>query len=194
MDTPNQYVGVRLECDKPMQCKVCGQDNPPEAGFCGNCGAVLATAAAPAAVPAPATVAPEVQAEYMGFWIRFVAAVIDAVILGAVSAILTVPFFVGNLSIYPAPFLWFPLSWLYFWLFTGLKGQTPGKMAVGIKVVNAQGEKPELGIAALREILGKFISSAVFCLGYLWIAIDKEKRGWHDSIASTHVVKVEPGK
>ena len=48
--------------------------------------------------------------------------------------------------------------------------------------------------AALREILGKFISSAVFCLGYLWIAIDKEKRGWHDSIASTHVVKVEPGK
>ena len=81
--------------------------------------------------------------------------------------------------------------WLYFWLFTGLKGQTPGKMAVGIKVVDARGEKPGLGVAALREILGKLISGLIFCLGYLLIAIDKEKRGFHDDIAGTHVVKVE---
>ena len=179
-----------------MQCKVCGQDNPPEAGFCGNCGAVLATTAEPAtptAVPAPPMVAPGVQAEYMGFWIRFVAAVIDAVILGAVSAILALPAFL-DLMFLPLRFLWLFGPWLYFWLFTGLKGQTPGKMLLGIKVVDAQGEKPGLGIAALREIVGRFISSVVFCLGYLWIAIDEEKRGWHDSIASTHVVKAKSGK
>jgi uncharacterized RDD family membrane protein YckC len=173
-----------------MQCQVCGQDNPPEAGFCGNCGAVLAATAepaVPAAVSTPPTVAPEVQAEYIGFWIRFVAAIIDAVILGAVNSL----FFI---AILPFSLLWFPLPWLYFWLFTGLKGQTPGKMVVGIKVVDAQGEKPELGTAALREILGKFVSGIAFCLGYLWIAIDEEKRGWHDSIASTHVVKVESRK
>jgi uncharacterized RDD family membrane protein YckC len=178
-----------------MQCKVCGQDNPPEANFCGNCGAVLATTAEPAApvtAPAAPAVAPGVQAEYMGFWIRFVAAIIDAVILGAVSAILALPAFLDIPLFAPLRFFWLLLSWLYFWLFTGLKGQTPGKMVVGIKVVNARGEIPGLGIAAVREILGKFISGAVFCLGYLWIAIDQEKRGWHDSIASTHVIKVEP--
>lgn len=182
-----------------MQCRVCGQDNPPEARFCGNCGAVLAATAepaVPAAVPAPPTVAPGVQAEYMGFWIRFVAAIIDSVILGGVNFLLFIPNFVLSDSQFfpPLRFLGFFLPWLYFWLFTGLRGQTPGKMLLGIKVVNAQGEKPGLGIAALREILGKFISSVVFCLGYLWIAIDQEKRGWHDSIASTHVVKVESSK
>jgi uncharacterized RDD family membrane protein YckC len=181
-----------------MQCKVCGQSNPPEAGFCGNCGAVLAATAepiAPVVVPAPPTVAPEIQAEYMGFWIRFVAAIIDAVITGAVATIFGfIPFFMGNSSFSPGPFIWYPLFMLYYWLFIGFKGQTPGKMVVGIKVVNAQGEIPGLGTAALREILGKFVSGAAFCLGYLWIAIDKEKRGWHDSIASTHVFKVESGK
>jgi uncharacterized RDD family membrane protein YckC len=78
---------------------------------------------------------------------------------------------------------------LYYWFFTGLRGQTPGKMAVGIKVIDAQGNRPGLGIAALREVLGKLISTIVLCLGFLWIAWGKEKQGWHDRIASTHVVK-----
>jgi len=179
-----------------MQCKVCGQDNPLEAGFCGNCGAVLATPAVPAtptAIPAPSTVAPGVQAEYMGFWIRFVAAVIDAVILGAVSAVLALPAFL-NMMFLPLRFLWLFGPWLYYWLFTGLKGQTPGKMLLGIKVIDARGEIPGLGTAAVREIIGKAISGIIFCFGYLLIAIDKEKRGLHDSIAGTHVVKVESGK
>ena len=67
-----------------MQCKVCGQDNPQEAGSCGNCGAVLATSVE-SAVPATSTVAPEVQVEYIGFWKRFTAAIIDVVIISAVA-------------------------------------------------------------------------------------------------------------
>jgi uncharacterized RDD family membrane protein YckC len=178
-----------------MKCKVCGQDNPPEAGFCGNCGSVLTSKvepAVPAAVPSPPPAVPGVQAEYMGFWIRFVAAIIDAVILGAVISLFFIPYSISSGSHYFFPFrlFGFPLPLLYHWLFTGLKGQTPGKMVVVIKVVDAKGEKPGLGIAALREILGRFISGAAFCLGYLWIAIDKEKQGWHDMIASTHVVKI----
>ena len=177
-----------------MQCKVCGQDNPQEAGFCSKCGAVLATTVEPA-VPATSTVAPEVQVEYIGFWKRFTAAIIDVVIISAVAVpIGFIPLWMGDSEFSPGPFIWVPMSWLYFWLFTWLKGQTPGKMVVGIKVVNAQGEKPRIVIAALRDILGRYISGAVIGLGFLWIAIDKEKRGWHDSIASTHVVKVEPTK
>ena len=63
-------------------------------------------------------------------------------------------------------------------------------MLVSIKVVNAQGNIPGLGHAALREILGKFISTIALCLGFLWIAWDRQKQGWHDKIAGTYVVKV----
>ena len=63
-------------------------------------------------------------------------------------------------------------------------------MAVGIKVVNYQGDRPGLGSAALREVLGKLISAVVLYIGFFWIAGDRQKQGWHDKIASTHVVKV----
>ena len=80
---------------------------------------------------------------------------------------------------------------LYYWLFTGLRGQTPGKMVVGIKVVGAQGNGLGLGVAALREIAGKLISTIALCVGFLWIAFDDDRQGWHDKIASTHVVRVK---
>ena len=37
--------------------------------------------------------------------------------------------------------------------------------------------------------MGKLISAIALCLGFLWIAWDREKQGWHDKIADTHVVK-----
>ena len=90
-----------------------------------------------------------------------------------------------------AIFLMILVPWLYYWLFTGLKGQTLGKMAVGIRVVNAEGSVPGLGMAALREIPGKIVSSIVICLGFFWIIWDVRKQGWHDKIAKTYVVRVE---
>ena len=81
------------------------------------------------------------------------------------------------------------LPWLYYWLFTGLKGQTPGKMAVGIKVIDAGGNVPGLGRAALRETVGKIISAIPLFLGYFWVAWDPKKQGWHDKLAGTYVTK-----
>jgi len=196
----NSYVDVPLECNTTMKCKVCGQDNPLEASFCGSCGAALATtveSVVPEAMPAPSQIVPAVSVEYAGFWIRFAAYIIDTIIIQAVAYFFF--FLLRTETIeyrysYVFATFWLPLPWLYYWLFTGLKGQTPGKMAVGIKVVNVQGDKPGLGLAALREILGKLVSTIAFCLGYLWIALDEQKQGWHDKIASTHVVKVEPKK
>ena len=174
-----------------MQCNVCGQDNPTEARFCARCGAALVAEVEvlpPAAEPEPPSVVPQVAVEYAGFWIRFGAAIIDCVLVLVVLVFLVL----GRgliLFRFPFPIFWF-VPVLYYWLFTGLKGQTPGKMAVGIKVVDNQGKVPGLGIAALREVIGKIVSSIALCIGYLWIAWDKEKRGWHDRIASTHVIKV----
>jgi uncharacterized RDD family membrane protein YckC len=164
-----------------MECKVCGQDNPAGASFCGNCGATL-VAVEETPTLAQTEAAPVVAGAYAGFWIRFGAAVIDAVAVGVASFTLSLLFWGG--------FGGLLLGLLYYWLFTGLRGQTPGKMAVGIKVVNAQGDVPGLGSAALREIPGKLISAIAFCVGFLWIAFDENKQGWHDKIANTHVVRV----
>ncbi len=79
---------------------------------------------------------------------------------------------------------------LYFVLLTGLRGQTVGKMAVGVKVIGADGREPGVGYAALREVVGKFVSAIAFFLGFLWIAWDRDKQGWHDKIAGTRVVRV----
>lgn len=175
-----------------MECRVCGQHNIAEARFCANCGATLVTTVEQVpseAVPGTIAVAPEVAIEYMGFWIRFAAAIIDGVILFIISSILIIPTrFVGFIYGPTIVFNIF-LFWLYYWLLTGLKGQTIGKMAVGIKVVDAQGNKPGLGIAALREIPGKLISTIVLSIGFIWIAGDRQKQGWHDKIANTYVIK-----
>jgi len=170
-----EYRGQELSTS--AQCKICGQDNLPEARFCANCGAALVTEAETPESP-PASL--ETPGEYAGFWIRFAAAVID----GAILTVATI--FTSGFGII--------LFWLYFWLFTGLKGQTLGKMVLSIKVINAEGDIPTLGIAALREILGKTLSAIALFIGLLWIIWDEEKRGWHDIIANTRVVKVVKAK
>lgn len=130
--------------------------------------------------------------KYLGFWIRFGAAIIDGVIVSIMNGVIAglISLVLPRLTYEPVSMFGIFLPWLYYWLFIGLKGQTPGKMAFSIKVVNAQGDRPGLGGAALREVLGKLISTIGLFLGFLWIAWDREKQGWHDKIASTHVVKV----
>lgn len=180
-----------------VRCKSCGYDNSTEARFCANCGSNLVAVTeqpAPTVVPSAEPATPEVAVEYMGFWIRFGAAIIDSVVVWAISSVLSY-FLLADIVGYRfsllASIFWFPIPWLYYWLFTGLKGQTLGKMAVGIKVVNAEGYMPGLGTAALREVLGKFISIIALYLGFLWIIWDGRKQGWHDKIAKTYVVSVE---
>ena len=115
----------------------------------------------------------------MGFWIRFLAMIVDGVIVSIITIVLSLAFpYVGILG-----------GWVYHTPFIGLRGQTPGKMALGIKVINEQGEVPGLGYAALREIPGKIISGIVILLGFIWAAFDSRKQAWHDKIARTYVVR-----
>ena len=89
----------------------------------------------------------------------------------------------------PGGFTGLVLPVLYYVLLTGLRGQTVGKMALGIRVVRSDGQVPGLGYAVLREVVGKFVSVIALFLGFLWIAWDRERQGWHDMIAGTHVVR-----
>lgn len=79
------------------------------------------------------------------------------------------------------------LDMIYFTWFHGTIGQTPGKMLMRLRVVQATGEPMTFGIAFLRWV-GYLISTLAAYLGFIWIAFDRRKQGWHDKIAGTMVV------
>ncbi len=86
------------------------------------------------------------------------------------------------------------ISVFYSIYFIGKKGATPGKKLMKIKVINKETrEVPGMLKAFLREIVGKFVSSVFFFLGYLWAVWDKEKQAWHDKIAGTIVIDDRQG-
>lgn len=75
-----------------------------------------------------------------------------------------------------------------FWLF---KQATPGKMAVGIKVVDAKtGNAMSLG-QAIGRYVAYFMSTIPLGLGFIWAAFDPRKQGWHDKLAGTVVVRID---
>lgn len=80
---------------------------------------------------------------------------------------------------------------VYFSYFDGSEnGQTVGKMALGIRVIDFRSGGPiGFGRGFIRW-LGRIVSSIPCFLGYLWAIWDKEKQGWHDKIATTVVVPV----
>lgn len=125
-------------------------------------------------------VAAGAEVEYMGFWIRLVAATIDFVFLSVAGAVL---------GLLVPGYITFFLGWVYAVLFIGRMGQTPGKMALSVQVVDAEGNVPGIGRAILREIIGKFVSGVALGLGYLWVGWDPKKRGWHDHIAGTYAIR-----
>ena len=84
------------------------------------------------------------------------------------------------------------LLWIaYFTIFEGSpRGQTPGKSALGIRVISFDGAGPlGYGPAFIRTI-GRYISAIAILLGYLWMLWDSEKQTWHDKLAHSVVVPV----
>jgi len=77
---------------------------------------------------------------------------------------------------------------ILFWRF---RGATPGKMLVKAKIVTADGlRQPSTG-RLIGRFLAYFVSIIPSFLGFLWIAFDKRKQGWHDKLAGTVVINVE---
>jgi uncharacterized RDD family membrane protein YckC len=82
----------------------------------------------------------------------------------------------------------FILASTYFVFLHGYGGKTVGKMLLGIKLINSEGEGVGLWEAFVRWV-GYYISAAFLFAGYLWSLIDAECQTWHDKIAGTYVVK-----
>ena len=73
-----------------------------------------------------------------------------------------------------------------------LKGSTIGGIICGLQVVRVDGRPIDWPTAIVRA-LSCFLSFAVVGLGFIWIAIDHDRQGWHDKIAGTAVVRSPKG-
>lgn len=142
------------------------------------------------------------EAAFAGFWVRLAAFAIDSVIVGAallvvrlgmsgVMALLAGTALGGRLlfSYSPKDIVLYLCGALYPVLCLYYTGTTPGKRLMNLRVVCAGGaERLPLLSVVYRETVGKFLSGFVLGLGYLMIALDKEKRGLHDFLSDTRVI------
>lgn len=126
--------------------------------------------------------------KYAGFWIRLAATLIDVLVIGIPASILQVGliFATGSNSMMYVVELAAVALVIYL---DGIKGGTPGKLILGMRIVNEKGKYIGIPMAILRYI-GKILSGIILLIGYLMIAWDKRKQGLHDKIAKTFVVKV----
>ena len=134
--------------------------------------------------------------EYAGFWIRFGAVLIDLVVMAIVfwvplTLIYGEEYWVGDqfyhgfwdlMFSYILPFV----VTIWFWLrFFG----TPGKMALRLKIVDANtGSQLSLG-QAIGRYFAYIVAAIPLLLGYIWVGIDKRKQGLHDKLAGTVVIR-----
>jgi uncharacterized RDD family membrane protein YckC len=120
------------------------------------------------------------------FGARLLAVIIDGILLAVVYGVMLAIFDAAIAQIVDIV-----VGLAYWGYFEGSpSGQTVGKRAMGIRVIDFSTGGP-LGFGrALVRYVGRIASSIVCLLGYFWMLWDKEKQTWHDKIANTVVVPV----
>lgn len=147
-------------------------------------------------------------AKYAGFWIRFVAFLIDSLLASLLIAPLVRYLFASDINpldffrpenimtLDLASMLTFIYSQIFslaitvaiiivFWIY---RSATPGKIILGLKIVQANNLQPLSTGQCFARYLGYYLSSLFFCMGFLWVAFDTRKQGWHDKISNTLVI------
>ncbi|MEQ1913831.1 MAG: RDD family protein [Sideroxydans sp.] len=136
--------------------------------------------------------------EYAGFWVRVAATLIDTLLI----MLITLPLL---WSIYGADYFEstailnrsadFIISWLMpavgvivFWM---VKQATPGKMALSLRVLDADTGNSLSAGQSVGRYLAYFVSMLPLFIGIIWVAFDKKKQGWHDKLAGTVVVRAK---
>jgi uncharacterized RDD family membrane protein YckC len=131
-----------------------------------------------------------VQLAYAGFWIRLLANLIDTAVLLAPTGLLALVDVLPNvegLAVELARLVATLLTAAYF-VICWSRGGTLGMRVLGLAVVHAEtGERIGVGRALVRYV-GYVLGALVCYLGWLWVAFDADKRGWHDMLATTVVV------
>jgi len=194
-----------------IYCNRCGTRNADTANFCAGCGAPIVPAPQP---PPPPDLAPPVAPEmlfpgaappirYGGFWIRFVAFIIDAIIVDAVVLpvylVLAAAIGVAGMAV-TMPGRGIQLvtiivgstfqmlaNWIYWaWLESSPRQATVGKMALGLKVTDLNGNRISFARATGRHF-AKILSGMILFIGFIIAGFTERKQALHDMIAGTLV-------
>lgn len=134
--------------------------------------------------------------EYAGFWIRLWATVIDSFLFMLITYPILILIYGKQLLIsdkvilgkadfvisYVLPFIVTVLFWVY-------KQATLGKMAIDSKIVDSKTGKPVSTARLVGRYFAYLISGIPVGLGFLWIAFDNKKQGWHDKLCGTVVIR-----
>jgi uncharacterized RDD family membrane protein YckC len=139
------------------------------------------------------------RVRYAGFWIRLVAMMIDVIVLMIVIPpvllwLYGIEYFDPDVMIRRSMgcvefLIWYVFPAVAAIVLWKYKSATPGKMIVGVKIVDARtGKKPSM-MQCIVRYFAYFVSTIPFGLGYLWIAFDRRKQAWHDKLAGTVVVR-----
>lgn len=205
-----------------MYCTQCGANNPDEARFCFSCGsAMYVTAAAPVPPVTPVSMPPSPPAppaapvvEYAGFWRRWLALVIDWMILGIPCGIIFLLFILpainaaiqtddaDRIATMVASYMvgWVLMGGLllalipliYYSAFESSQYQaTLGKMALGIIVTDMHGQRISFA-RSLGRNAGKFISKMIMHIGFIMAGFTEKKQALHDILADCLVVMKYP--
>ena len=118
-----------------------------------------------------------------GFWVRVVATIIDWVILAVIGFVLQN--ILGGLS----GIVSFVVNVAYLVYFWSTTGQTIGHKVMGLRVVRTDGSSLDMSRAVIRYV-GMIVAAIPLGLGFIWVALDDRKQGWHDKIADTSVIKL----
>ena len=147
---------------------------------------------------------------FAGFWLRFGAAFLDGLILSPFTIVARIVLTTGKKEIKPCSFnaslacegpagstralyglillAGFVAAILYYGFMEGRTGQTIGKRALGVRVLDARTGTP-IGVGrAIGRHFGKIISAIACGLGYLWMLWDPYKQTWHDKMVGSYVV------
>jgi uncharacterized RDD family membrane protein YckC len=136
--------------------------------------------------------------EYVGFWPRAGATIVDAIIILVITwPILIAIYGFGYLTDPDIPLIAGPADFLITWVFPDIavilfwlyKRAAPGKMVVSAQVVDARTGKTLTVGQAIGRCLAYWISMLPLFLGFIWIAFDPRKQGWHDKLAGTVVIR-----
>jgi uncharacterized RDD family membrane protein YckC len=134
--------------------------------------------------------------DYAGFWQRAAAFLIDwLIVIVIVVPVMVLGFGVQQVSLDPAGHSWDLLAFVAiavavigFWRYCGA---TPGKIALGVRIVDAATGEPPGTLRLVVRFFAYFVSALPLVLGFLWAALDRRKQGWHDKIARTIVINSE---
>jgi uncharacterized RDD family membrane protein YckC len=209
-----------------MYCSKCGANIPEGVAFCPACGqptGSVATTVQPTAAASPAftspppvptwqapVVAPTVG--YAGFWLRFVALIIDGIILLFARRLLFLPFglqtgmsmagifrrrqpqdFSQLVPMIGLAFRIFVITAVMTWLYSSLMESstwqaTLGKKALGLTVTDLEGRRISFGRATGRYF-AKYVSKITLGIGYIMAGFTAKKQALHDMIAGTLVLR-----